>query len=149
MRWTANFGVDRRRRDDRAACDADSGAVGGRGGFELLLAGQDCHAAASGAHTGDIAAEMLKDAGASAVIVGHSERRGGSRRDERGSSGPRRRPRIVRDLSPSSASARRGERRPGITLEWCRRQLKASLPKRRPRPIRSSPMSRFGPSGPD
>lgn len=37
--------------------------------------GQDCHASQSGAHTGDIAAEMLKDAGASFVIVGHSERR--------------------------------------------------------------------------
>jgi len=41
----------------------------------LLVGGQDCHAEASGAHTGDISAEMLKDAGASAVIVGHSERR--------------------------------------------------------------------------
>lgn len=39
------------------------------------VGGQDCHARASGAHTGDIAAEMLADAGASAVIVGHSERR--------------------------------------------------------------------------
>jgi triosephosphate isomerase len=41
----------------------------------LLIGGQDCHAKASGPHTGDISAEMLKDAGASAVIVGHSERR--------------------------------------------------------------------------
>jgi triosephosphate isomerase len=41
----------------------------------ILVGGQDCHAKASGAHTGDISAEMLKDAGASAVIVGHSERR--------------------------------------------------------------------------
>lgn len=41
----------------------------------LGFAGQDCHAKASGAHTGDISAEMLKDAGATAVIVGHSERR--------------------------------------------------------------------------
>jgi len=37
--------------------------------------GQDCHASESGAHTGDVSAEMLKDAGASFVIVGHSERR--------------------------------------------------------------------------
>jgi triosephosphate isomerase len=44
-------------------------------GSQLLLGGQDCHAKASGAHTGDIAAEMLADAGATAVIVGHSERR--------------------------------------------------------------------------
>jgi triosephosphate isomerase len=41
----------------------------------LLIGAQDCHPKASGAHTGDISAEMLKDAGASAVIVGHSERR--------------------------------------------------------------------------
>ncbi|GAB5505786.1 MAG: triose-phosphate isomerase [Rhizobiaceae bacterium] len=37
--------------------------------------GEDCHFNASGAHTGDVSAEMLKDAGASHVIVGHSERR--------------------------------------------------------------------------
>jgi triosephosphate isomerase len=37
--------------------------------------GQDCHASQSGAHTGDISAGMLKDAGATHVIVGHSERR--------------------------------------------------------------------------
>lgn len=47
--------------------------VAGQGG--VGLGGQDCHAAASGAHTGDISAEMLKDVGASYVIVGHSERR--------------------------------------------------------------------------
>ena len=44
-------------------------------GSKVLIGGQDCHAEAAGAHTGDIAAEMLKDAGATAVIVGHSERR--------------------------------------------------------------------------
>ncbi len=37
--------------------------------------GEDCHPKESGAHTGDISAEMLKDAGASHVIIGHSERR--------------------------------------------------------------------------
>ena len=41
----------------------------------LLIGGQDCHPKPSGAHTGDISAEMLRDAGASALIVGHSERR--------------------------------------------------------------------------
>ncbi|SHF35760.1 triosephosphate isomerase [Loktanella atrilutea] len=46
-----------------------------RGTHALQIGGQDCHAADSGAHTGDIAAAMLKDAGASHVIVGHSERR--------------------------------------------------------------------------
>ncbi|MGA7457482.1 MAG: triose-phosphate isomerase, partial [Methyloceanibacter sp.] len=44
-------------------------------GSTILLGAQDCHPLASGAHTGDISAEMLANAGASAVIVGHSERR--------------------------------------------------------------------------
>jgi triosephosphate isomerase (TIM) len=44
-------------------------------GSDVAIGGQDCHALASGAYTGDISAEMLKDAGAVAVIVGHSERR--------------------------------------------------------------------------
>lgn len=44
-------------------------------GSSLQSGGQDCHGAVSGAHTGDLSAEMLSDAGASSVIVGHSERR--------------------------------------------------------------------------
>ena len=44
-------------------------------GSPIALGGQDCHHAAAGAHTGDIAAPMLRDAGASHVILGHSERR--------------------------------------------------------------------------
>lgn len=44
-------------------------------GSPVAIGGQDCHAEAAGAYTGDISAEMLRDAGASAVIVGHSERR--------------------------------------------------------------------------
>ncbi|MFG1188697.1 MULTISPECIES: triose-phosphate isomerase [Xanthobacter] len=44
-------------------------------GTQLMIGGQDCHPAESGAHTGDISAEMLRDAGAVAVILGHSERR--------------------------------------------------------------------------
>ncbi|MGE0409943.1 MAG: triose-phosphate isomerase [Amphiplicatus sp.] len=43
--------------------------------YGVGLGGQDCHMKESGAHTGDISALMLKDAGASYVIVGHSERR--------------------------------------------------------------------------
>jgi triosephosphate isomerase len=41
----------------------------------IAIGGQDCHVQPSGAFTGDISAEMLRDAGATAVIVGHSERR--------------------------------------------------------------------------
>jgi len=44
-------------------------------GSVLRVGGQDCHARAAGAHTGDISAPMLVDAGASHVILGHSERR--------------------------------------------------------------------------
>lgn len=41
----------------------------------IAVGGQDCHMATAGAHTGDISAAMLRDAGASHVILGHSERR--------------------------------------------------------------------------
>ena len=44
-------------------------------GSKVVIGAQDCHPNPSGAHTGDVSAEMLADAGASAVIVGHSERR--------------------------------------------------------------------------
>ena len=47
-------------------------AIAGSG---VGLGGQDCHTAASGAHTGDVSAAMLADAGCSYVIAGHSERR--------------------------------------------------------------------------
>jgi triosephosphate isomerase (TIM) len=52
-----------------------SGMAGALSGSGVALGGQDCHPKASGAHTGDIAAAMLADAGASLVILGHSERR--------------------------------------------------------------------------
>ena len=44
-------------------------------GSPIRIGGQDCHANENGAHTGDISAQMLADTGATAVIVGHSERR--------------------------------------------------------------------------
>jgi triosephosphate isomerase len=97
-------------------------------GSSLLVGAQDCHAAASGAHTGDISAEMLKDAGARAVIVGHSERR--SDHGERSS-----------DVKRKAEAAHRagltaivcigetaGERRAELTLGVVGRQLAASLP---------------------
>ena len=52
----------------RAMADAVKGA-------EVLVGGQDCHAESKGAFTGDVSAEMLADAGARLVILGHSERR--------------------------------------------------------------------------
>lgn len=47
------------------------------GGSAIEMGGQDCHAAASGAFTGSVSAEMVADAGANLVILGHSERRAG------------------------------------------------------------------------
>ena len=49
--------------------------AGAAKGSRLRLGGQDCHPDAAGAHTGDISAAMLRDAGAAYVILGHSERR--------------------------------------------------------------------------
>lgn len=46
-------------------------------GSTVMIGGQDCHPKASGAFTGDVSAEMLRDAGAAFVILGHSERRAG------------------------------------------------------------------------
>ena len=94
----------------------------------LSFAGQDCHAKASGAHTGDLSAEMLADAGASAIIVGHSERR-----SDHGETSA-----IV---CAKAAAAHRaglkaivclgetaGERAAGLTLDVVRRQLAQSVP---------------------
>ncbi len=98
-------------------------------GSRLQVGAQDCHRAASGAHTGDIAAEMLKDAGASAVIVGHSERRCRSWRA------------LAATFKAKALAAHRaglvaivcigetaGERTAGLTLSVVGRQLAASLP---------------------
>ena len=51
-------------------------------GTDILVGGQDCHQNASGAHTGDIAAGMLADCGASVVLLGHSERRADHAEDD-------------------------------------------------------------------
>jgi triosephosphate isomerase len=97
-------------------------------GSKILLGGQDCHIEPSGAHTGDISAEMLADAGATAVIVGHSERR-----SDHGE--------LDRIVCRKAQAAHRagmtaivcvgetaGERQAGLTTEVVRRQLAASLP---------------------
>jgi triosephosphate isomerase len=97
-------------------------------GSALILGGQDCHPAASGAHTGDVSAEMLKDAGAAAVIVGHSERRADHGELDR----------IVRAKATAAHRAgltaivcigeTKGERLADLTLNVVNRQLAASLP---------------------
>jgi triosephosphate isomerase len=97
-------------------------------GSKLAVGAQDCHPQPSGAHTGDVSAEMLADAGASAIIVGHSERRA----DHSESDG------LVRQKAEAVWRAgltaivcigeTRGQRDAGQTLEICRGQLTLSLP---------------------
>lgn len=98
------------------------------GSNDLTVGGQDCHPKPSGAHTGDISAEMLADAGATAVIVGHSERR-----SDHGESDS-----LVRQKAEAAWRAgltaivcigeTQGQRDAGQTLDVCRRQLQESLP---------------------
>ena len=94
----------------------------------LLIGGQDCHPSPSGAHTGDISAEMLADAGATAVIVGHSERR-----TDHGESDA-----VVRQKTEAAWRAgltaivcigeTQAQRDGGQALAICGAQLKGSLP---------------------
>ena len=97
-------------------------------GSTVALGAQDCHPEAQGAHTGDISAEMLADAGATAVIVGHSERR-----TDHGETDAM--------VAAKAAAAHRAglkaiicigetgqERRNGVTLGVVNRQLEGSLP---------------------
>jgi triosephosphate isomerase len=97
-------------------------------GSRLLVGAQNCHFEVSGAYTGDISAEMLKDAGAVAVIVGHSERRGGHGerdRDVRRKVEGAQRAGLVAIMCIGETG---GEREAGLTLEVVRRQLEGSLP---------------------
>jgi triosephosphate isomerase len=97
-------------------------------GARLAVGAQDCHPKPSGAHTGDISAEMLADSGASAIIVGHSERRA----DHGETDG------LVRQKAEASWRAgltaivcigeTRQQRDAGQTLDICGGQLTASLP---------------------
>src|SRR6267154_1232712 len=97
-------------------------------GSKVAVGAQDCHPKASGAHTGDISAEMLADAGASAIIVGHSERRA-----DHGESDV-----LVRQKTEAVWRAgltaivcigeTQHQRDAGQTLDICRGQLNVSLP---------------------
>jgi triosephosphate isomerase len=97
-------------------------------GTRLAIGGQDCHIAASGPHTGDVSAEMMKDAGATAVIVGHSERRADHGETDA----------IVGQKASAAVRAglaaiicvgeTAGQRRAGLTLEVVGRQMKGSVP---------------------
>src|SRR5258708_30065159 len=96
------------------------------GGFGV--GAQDCHPKPAGAHTGDVSAEMLADAGATAIIVGHSERRA-----DHGESDD-----LVRQKAEAAWRAgliaivcigeTRTQRDSGQTLGICGGQLTGSLP---------------------
>jgi triosephosphate isomerase len=97
-------------------------------GKGVAVGAQDCHPNASGAHTGDLSAEMLADVGASAIIVGHSERRA-----DHGESDA-----LVRQKAEAAWRAgltaivcigeTGAQRDAGKTLDICGAQLKGSLP---------------------
>lgn len=97
-------------------------------GSGLLVGGTRVHVAATGAHTGDISAEMLADAGASAVIVGHSERRadhGEMDRHVKAKAVAAHRAGIAAIVCIGETA---GQRAAGLTLDVVRRQLDKSLP---------------------
>ena len=104
---------------------AFAGKAKGKG---VAVGAQDCHQNASGAHTGDLSAEMLADAGATSIIVGHSERRA-----DHGESDA-----LVRQKAQAAWRAglvaivcigeTRAQRDASQTLDVCGTQLKGSLP---------------------
>jgi triosephosphate isomerase len=97
-------------------------------GTPVAIGGQDCHAEAAGAYTGDISAEMLRDAGATAVIVGHSERRryhGESDAQVRAKAVAARRAGLLAIVCIGETQA---ERDAGHTRDIVRTQLDGSLP---------------------
>ena len=97
-------------------------------GAKVAVGGQDCHVKVSGAHTGDVAAEMLRDAGATAVIVGHSERRsdhGETSKIVRAKADAAHRAGLVAIVCIGETA---GERRSELTLRVVARQLADSLP---------------------
>ena len=97
-------------------------------GSDIAIGAQDCRAEASGAFTGDVSAEMLKDAGAALVILGHSERRAGHGESDA-------------DVAAKAVGARRAglepiicvgeslaERQAGRALDVVQGQVRGSLP---------------------
>ncbi|MBN9586313.1 MAG: triose-phosphate isomerase [Afipia sp. 62-7] len=97
-------------------------------GSQVAIGAQDCHPAASGAHTGDISAEMIADTGASHVIVGHSERRadhGDSDAVVRSKAEAAWRAKLVAIVCVGETQA---ERDAGQALEVVGRQLAGSVP---------------------
>jgi triosephosphate isomerase len=99
-------------------------------GSPIAIGAQDCHAQPFGAFTGDISAEMIADAGASAVIVGHSERRDHhqeSDADVKAKANAAARAKLMAILCVGET---KGEREADATLARIERQLDGSLPDR-------------------
>jgi triosephosphate isomerase len=92
------------------------------------IGGQDCHPEPAGAYTGDIAAEMLADAGAKAVIVGHSERRTFYEETDAEVAAKARAAWRAGLTAIVCVGETRAEREAGRTLDVLGRQLKGSLP---------------------
>ncbi len=97
-------------------------------GSAVAVGGQDCHAKPSGAHTGDISAEMLADAGASAVIVGHSERRTDHHESDADVNAKAQAAWRAGLTAIVCVGEQRAEREAGETLKVIGRQLDGSLP---------------------
>ena len=97
-------------------------------GSAVSIGGQDCHTEVSGAHTGDIAAEMLKDAGAVAVIVGHSERRTDHHETDARVRAKAMAARRAGLMAIVCMGEQRAEREAKKTLDVIGRQLDGSLP---------------------
>jgi triosephosphate isomerase len=97
-------------------------------GSQIVLGAQDCHPLPSGAHTGDLSAEMLADAGASAVIVGHSERRKDHGETDAMVNAKARAAYRAGLTAIICVGETEPQRRDGVTLEIVRRQLDGSLP---------------------
>lgn len=94
----------------------------------VALGGQDCHADASGAHTGDISARMLIDAGASHVILGHSERRADHDETDADVAAKATAARAATLTAIICVGETQDERGAGSALAVVKRQLAGSLP---------------------
>jgi triosephosphate isomerase (TIM) len=97
-------------------------------GSPVWIGAQDCHPEPAGAFTGDLSAEMLKDAGASAVIVGHSERRVHHRETDADVRAKALAARRAGLLAIVCVGETRAEREDGRTLDVVGTQIDGSLP---------------------
>ncbi|WP_054310869.1 triose-phosphate isomerase [Mesorhizobium sp. 1M-11] len=97
-------------------------------GTPVKAGGEDCHAKESGAHTGDISAEMLKDAGASHVIVGHSERRTDHGEDDAAVHAKAQAAWRAGIVAIICIGETREQREQGATLDVLSRQIAGSVP---------------------